>query len=175
MMFSACSTLQIGTDYDVTYDFTKNKTYAVVYNATKDDNTLINDRIEEAIQKNMNEKAYREVNKEQAELVFIFHVHVIQMSDIRTDYQTVGYGGFSYGGGWGYRGGGAMLIPHSTTYRWKEGQLIIDAYNPKTKKIIWRGTAKDEITGSNYTPQEKTKYINKVVSELLKAFPNSGV
>lgn len=180
LLFSACSTLKVETDYDTSHDFTKNSTYAVVYNVKEGDNTLIKDRIKESIRTNIAVKGYKEVDKESAELIFVFHAHVTQMSDIRTDYQTIGYGGFGYGGGWaygGYRGygGGGMVVPHTTTYRWEEAKLIVDAYNPKTKKIVWRGIVKDEISGSSYTPQETTKYINKVVSEVLKDFPISGI
>lgn len=179
LMLSACSALRVEIDYDTAYNFTKNTTYAVVYNAKEGDNTLINDRIESAIKTNIKMKGYTEVSKEKAELILVFHVQVTQMSDIRTDYQTIGYGGYGYGGGWGHHpyGGfssyssGAMVIPTATTYRWKEGQLIIDAYNPQTKKVIWRGVIKDEITGSNHTVSEKTEYINKVVKKVLKEFP----
>jgi len=167
LMFSACSTLKVETDYDTSYDFTGNTKYAVVYNAKEGDNTLVNDRIEESIKTNIAAKGYTEVAKEKAELIFVFHVHVTQMSDIRTDYQTIGYGGYGYGGGWGYGGygGGTMVIPHSTTYRWTEGQLIIDAYNPSTNKIV----------DGNHTPNEKIEYINKVVEKVLQTFPKAGV
>jgi len=171
MVFSGCSTLSVDTDYDTAYDFTKSKKYAVVYNAKEGDNTLVNDRITAAIKTNLDKRGYMEVKKESAELVFVFHVQVMQMSDIRTDYETIGFGGFDYGHGWGYRGGGAMVVPHSTTYRWTEGQLVIDAYNPKTEKIVWRGLVKDEISEGSHTPQEKTEYINKVVTKLLGKFP----
>ena len=177
LLFSACSTLKVETDYDISHEFTKNSSYAVVYNAKEGDNTLIYDRIEESIKTNISAKGYKEVAKESAELIFVFHAHVTQMADIRTDYQTIGYGSFGYGGRWGYGGygGATMMIPSTTTYRWEEGQLIIDAYNPKTKKIVWRGIVKDEISGSSYTPEETTKYINKVVSKVLKDFPISGI
>jgi len=178
LVFSGCSTLKVQTDYDTEYNFTKNTTYAVVYNVKESDNTLTYDRIKTSIKDNINEKGYKEVSKENADLVLVFHVQVTQMSDIRTDYERIGYGGYGYGGGWGYGGyggGGTMVVPRSVTYRWKEGQLIIDAYNPKTNKIVWRGIVKDEISNASYTPEENIEYINDVVTKVLKSLPNSGV
>ncbi|MDQ7042735.1 MAG: DUF4136 domain-containing protein [Sulfurimonas sp.] len=181
LMFTACSTREVEIDYDTSYDFTKNKTYAIVHNVKEGDNTLVIDRIEKSIRANINAKGYKEVSKENAELIFVFHVQVVQMSDIRTDYERIGYGGYGYGGGYrgfggfGGYGGGTMVVPRSTTYRWKEGKLVIDAYNPQTKKIIWRGVIKDEISNSSHSVEEKTAYIEKVVSQTLAKFPKSGV
>ncbi|HIC12903.1 MAG TPA: DUF4136 domain-containing protein, partial [Sulfurimonas sp.] len=71
--------------------------------------------------------------------------------------------------------GGTIVVPRSVTYRWQEGQLIIDAYNPKTKKIVWRGIVKDEISNASYSAEENIEYINDVVTKVLQSFPNSGV
>ncbi len=168
LLFTGCSTLKVQTDYDTEYNFTNNTTYAVVYNSKEGDNTLTYDRIQTSIKDNINTKGYKEVAKENADLVLVFHVQVTQMSDIRTDYERIGYGGYGYGGG-------TIVVPRSVTYRWQEGQLIIDAYNPKTKKIVWRGIVKDEISNASYTAEENIEYINDVVTKVLKSFPNSGV
>ena len=178
LLFSGCSTLQVDVDYDRDYDFNNKITYAVVHNDKEGDNTLINDRIIKAIKSNLNARNYREVAKNQADLIVVFHVNVMNMSDVRTDYQQIGYGGYGYGGGWGYGpygGGGAIVVARPTTYRWKEGKLVIDALDPKSKKIVWRGTIKDELSRNSSTVEEKTAYINKVVAKLMQEVPKKDI
>ncbi len=177
LVFTSCSTITVNTDYDTLYDFTDNTSFAIASNIKNTNNTLTHARVEAAIKENISRKGYKEVDKKGADLVFVFHVQVTQMSDIRTDYETIGFSGYGYGGGWGYRGfrGGTMVVPRSTTYRWKEGQLIIDAYNPKTKKIVWSGIVKDKISNGSTTPAQNVKYINEVVQKVLKTFPKAGV
>ena len=176
ILFTGCSTLKVDVDYDSSYDF-KNKTkYAIIHNNKEAENTLTNDRIKNAIKASLNANDYKEVSKEEADLIFVFHVNVISLSDIRTDYDVIGYGGYGYNPGWGYNrgygyGGSTVVVPRSTTYRWKEGKLIVDALNPKTKKIVWRAIAKDELSSASSTQKEKIEYINKVVSKLMKEFP----
>jgi len=174
LSITGCSSLNIDVDHDTSYNFHGKTKYAIVHKPKEGDNTLINDRIIKAIKTTLNEKGYKEVAVSDADLLFVFHVNVTQMSDIRTDYQVIGYSGYRYGAGWGYGGyggyGSAVVVPNTTTYRWTEAKLIVDALNPKTKKIVWRGIATDEITRGNYTTQEKTAYINHVISQLMKKF-----
>ena len=175
LLFSACSTLKIDTDFDSKYDFSAQKTYAVVHENKESDNSLINDRIKNAIEKNIESKNYKKVSKKEADLIFVFHVNVMNMSDVRKDYRRVGYPNYGYGGAWGGYGYGAgtMIIATPSVYKWKEGKLIIDALNPKTKKIVWRGIVKDELSNSTSSSEEKTKYLNTVVYKLLKSFPKN--
>lgn len=173
LLFSGCSTLDTEVDYDTAYEFKDQTHYSIVHSDREGDNTLVNDRIKEAIKISLNAKEYEEVKESEADLLFVFHVNVQKMSDIRTDYEMVGYGGFGYGmgfGGYG-RGFGTAMVVHPSTYKWTEGKLIIDALNPRSKKIVWRGVATDELSQNSSTPQEKTLYINKVVSKLMEKFP----
>ena len=176
LSFSGCSTLKVDVDYDTSYNFENKTKYTVVHHNKEGENTLTNDRITNAIKASLNANNYKEVLQEEADLIFVFHVNVINMSDIRTDYDVIGYSGYGYNPGWGYNrgygyGGTTVVVPRSTTYKWKEGKLIIDALNPKTKKIVWRAIAKDELSNGSTTQEEKTEYINKVVSKLMKEFP----
>jgi hypothetical protein len=173
LFLSGCSTLKIDVDHDTSFAFNDKKTYAIVHSHRESDNTLLNDRIQNAIKNSLNAKDYKEVSKESASLIFVFHVNVTNRSDIRTDYQMIGYPGYRYGfgyGGYGY-GPGTTMIATPSTYRWKEGRLVIDALNPITKKIVWRGTITDELSRSTTTTEEKTAYINKVVTKMMQKFP----
>ena len=174
-LFVGCSTLKVDIDYDTAYDFDGKTKYTIVYNDRAGDNSLIIERVKSAITDSLSKHSFVEVTQNKADLIFVFHVNVTQRSDIRTDYERVGYGGYGYGFGYsGYGGGyGTRVVAVPSTYRWKEGRLIIDALNPKTNKIVWRGVVSDELTRSETTPAEKTQYINEVVGKLLKKFPKN--
>jgi len=174
-MFVGCSTLKVDIDYDTAYDFEGKTKYAIAHNDRESDNSLVIDRVKSAIQESLSKHSFEEVSKDKADLIFVYHVNVTQRSDIRTDYERVGYGSYGYGFGYGGYGGGygTRIVAVPSTYRWTEGRLIIDALNPKTNKIVWRGVVSDELTRSETTPDEKTKYINDVVTKLLKKFPKN--
>jgi len=165
-ILSGCSVMKVDVDYDTSYNFDGKTKYAVVHASRAGENTLTNDRIMQAIKSSLNVRNYTNVQKNEADLIFVFHVNVKDKTDIRTDYQMVGYRGFGYG-----FGGGGMMIATPSSYSYTEGTLILDALNPKTKKIVWRGIASDELNRSETTPEEKREYINKVISELMKNFP----
>jgi hypothetical protein len=159
LLFSACSTLEVDSDYKEGYDFSKVKTFAVVHKVKENENTLVIDRIKSAIEKSLKAKGLKEVDANGADLVFLFHLNVTNKTDIYTDYQMVGYGRY---------GRGVIAVPQS--YNYDEAKLIIDAYDPKIKKIVFRVVAVDELKKQK-TPQKRKEYINKTIKEILKTFP----
>ena len=159
LFFSACSTLSTNVDYDTQYNFENVHTFAIVHKVKEGENSLTSERIMKAIANTLKEKGLKEVDAKSADLVFLYHTHVQNKTDIYTDYQMVGYG--RYGG---------MVISTPRSYNYDEGRLIIDAYNPITNRTIYRAVAVDELPEKK-TPQEREVYINKVIAKTLKNFP----
>ena len=54
-------------------------------------------------------------------------------------------------------------------YTYDQGSLIIDIVEPDSRKLIWRGSATDEVNFSN-TPEQKERKINEAVEKLLEPF-----
>jgi hypothetical protein len=52
----------------------------------------------------------------------------------------------------------------------KEGTLVLDFVDAKTKGLIWRSTATAELKGST-SPAEQQQKVNEVVAAMLKTFP----
>lgn len=172
ILVTGCSTLKVDVDYDTAYDFSKKTKYAVIHSERVGDNSLVEDRIRAAIRESLDAKTYSEVPKGEADLLFVFHVDVRDKEDVNMDYQMVGFGSYGFGRGFGMGYGGMIASP--STYKYREGTLVIDALNPKTNKVVWRGIALDELSKKSTTPDEKTKYINKVVASIMAKFPPNG-
>jgi hypothetical protein len=52
----------------------------------------------------------------------------------------------------------------------KEGTLVVDFVNAKTKSLVWRATATDAVDPSA-SPEQKQKKIDEVVAAMLAHFP----
>ena len=55
-------------------------------------------------------------------------------------------------------------------YDFDQGLLVLDIVDPQTKKLIWRGTAKDAVDLS-WSQQRKTAKISEAVQKMLSRFP----
>jgi hypothetical protein len=76
------------------------------------------------------------------------------------------YNGF--GGGWRWRGFGGMGEATTTEQDYKEGTLVVDLYDAKTKQLIWRGSAEDTLSNK---AEKNEKNLDKGVAKMFKKFP----
>jgi len=164
LLFSGCSTVRVTSDYDTKFDITTLKTFHIMHNKDKLQDTLTINRIDNALSHELALKGYEESPKNRAEFLIYYHINVKNKTEVITDYQMVGMYPYRYRG---------MMVPTTRTYNYDEGQLIVDMINPKDNNIIYRLSVKDELKDFD-TPQERTEYINKVIKELLKEFPKRG-
>lgn len=160
-MLVGCSSLQVSSDYNPDYDFSKDKTYAIVSVDREGEDTLLKDRIKTALSNELERKGFKAVAKEKADLHFVFHMDVKDKTRIDTDYQMMGYRRYGYGG---------VMVSTTNTYEYKEGTLVIDALHPTDQKIRWRGIATD-VLGEQKTPQERMAYIAEVMQAIFETFP----
>ena len=75
-----------------------------------------------------------------------------------------GYGGY----GWGGWGGMGMGSASTTVSEYTVGTLVVDIYAAKSKALIWRGVATDELKAK---PEKREKQLTKATDKLLKDFP----
>ena len=172
-LLTGCTTLTVHTDYDTKYDFQALKTYAWIEgkapsNDIRINNSLIINRVVDAVNNNLQAKGYQLVDKDKAD----FYVNWLGGIENKIRLETIngyyGYLGYGYGS-WGYRG---YWPDYSRTYyfEYQEGTLIIDIADSKNKQLIWRGTGQDYLD-QRETPQEITQGINQTVTEILGGFP----
>lgn len=149
---------KINIDYAQDFDFDKVETFAYV--ATEDTNStdpLMHGRIEEAIVEELTAGGLKQVDSD-ADLYVTYHLASKDNTVLNTT--SFGYGG--YGRGW-RRWGGGMGTSTTTASTYTEGTLIVDAYEPGEKKMVWRGTGTVTLKSK---PEKKAKQITKIMSKM---------
>jgi hypothetical protein len=179
IVLAGCSTLRTGYDYDAAFNFAGLRTYDWAPDAKPssgdpviDTDTLLEQRVHEAVERELQSKGYRKETSKQPDFWIAYRVSVRSRTDMSTLNPWYGYYGWGGGawGGWGM--GGYYPWPYTGGYlrEYDQGILTLDAIDPKTRKLIWRGTAMDYINLTD-SPQEKTRRIQESVQGLLEKFP----
>jgi hypothetical protein len=148
--------MDVKTDFDHHANFSAYKTFSWAKVDTPD--PLWNDRVKEAVDRALTAKGWTEVSSG-GDVSIVAVGTTRQKPTLRTFYD-----GFD---GWLWSGFGG-----ATTYveNYTEGSLIIDMFDTNTKKLIWRGSASDVLSGK---PEKDEKKLEKVVSKMFEHFPPS--
>jgi hypothetical protein len=74
----------------------------------------------------------------------------------------------NFGGGWGWRWGGGFGDATTTTDTYRVGTLVVDLFDTKSKKLIWRGSESDALSDKS---SKNIKNLDKGVEKLFREFP----
>ena len=168
---------KIYIDYDKEYDFDKIKTYAWFH--TKDTSVeaqspLMHTRIVNAIEHYIAMGGTTEV-QDDPDVYVTYHASSKEEMSLNTSSFGYGYpGGWGWGGygmGYGYGGygrgwrrwGGGMGSSTTTATTYTEGTLIVDAYEPSEKKMVWRGTGTVTLKEK---PEKRAEQIIKIMDKM---------
>lgn len=145
----------VHTDYDHHADFSRYHTYSWI--GVRAGNSLWQDRIMSTVDSQLAAKGWQRVASGGDAAVSAFGKTTEQET-----LQTF-YNGFP---GWGWAGWDGMAtteaIPQAV------GNLTVDVFDGATKKLIWRGTASDTLSGK---PEKNEKKLDHSVSEMFDHFP----
>jgi hypothetical protein len=149
---------QVKTDFDHQATFSQYKTYS--WQEIKPPNSLWDARIKSAVDAQLAAKGWTQVDNGG-------DVAIVAIATTRTEktLQTF-YDGM--GGGWRWRGFGGMGEATTTEQDYKEGTLLIDMYDAKSKQLIWRGSAEDTLSNK---AEKNEKNLVKGVEKMFKKFP----
>lgn len=176
-MVTGCSTMEVSFDYDPKADFAGLKTYDWLKEPQKptgdpriDGNTILKNRIHEAVDAALAARGFRKVESNPDFLV-AYHVSLDRRRSVQTLNSYYGYGpGWGYGYGAAYRPGYWAGAPETYVYEYEEGTLILDIVDPKNRELMWRGSAQDEVHFTS-TPEKDQTQITEAVHEMLENFP----
>ena len=148
----------VKTDFDHQAVFSQYKTYS--WQEIKPANSLWDARIKNAVDAQLAAKGWTQVDSGGD-----VSVVAIKTTQTQRTLQTF-YDGF--GGGWRWRGFGGMGEATTTEQDYKEGTLVVDMYDTKTKQLIWRGSAEDTLSDK---AAKNEKNLDKGVAKMFKKFP----
>jgi len=153
----------IKVDYDKAADFTKYKTFAIKL-GTSWNNPLSEKRVLAEIQQGLTEKGWTATTDDaKADAVVVLHGATEKQKSLNTFYSG-GYGGYGWRGGWG----GGMSSSTTTVDEYTVGTLVVDIFDSKSKQLVYRGTATDELSNK---PEKNAKKLAKASDKLFKDFP----
>ena len=148
----------VQTDFDHKANFTQYKTYS--WQEIKPADSLWDARIKDAVDAQLAAKGWTQVESG-GDVAIV----ALKTTQTQRTLQTF-YDGF--GGGWRWRGFGGMGESTTTEQDYKEGTLVVDLYDAKTKQLVWRGSAEDTVSDK---AEKNEKNLDKAVAKMFKDFP----
>ena len=170
LLSSSCSTMKITMDYDNNISFAGLKSYAWLPGKPKisgdpklETDDLMQERIRLGLESWLKTNGYVKQTLTKADFLITFHIVIEDKTKI-----SVFDNYYAYPHDWGYY----HAAPRNRTYiyEYKQGAMIIDIANPKTKKLMWRGIAEDELQNPP-SPEQKQARIAEVIRGIMANFP----
>ena len=148
-------------DFDKGFDFSPIKTYSLKLGTTWG-NDLSQRRVMTEIDEAIAAKGWKKVDEAQADIHVVLH----GASQTKRTASTFYSGGM---GGYGYRYGGMDMGTSSTVVNeYQVGTLVVDMFDPKSKSLVFRGIAEDEISDN---AERNAKRLEKASTKLFRNFP----
>ena len=148
----------VNVDFDHSINFIKYKSYTLQKVHATDPN--VEQAITIAVDRDLANRYLHPDSK--GELI----IAVVEATQDKQEYATFydGLGGLAWQRGWG----SGFMDTAATPQDIPTGTLIIDMWDRKTQKLIWRGTITEDQTGSEDKKGEK---MDKAVGQLVGQFP----
>ena len=151
----------VKTDYDHNANFGAIKTFSAKI-ATGWNNQISEKRVLDEFTQALTEKGWKAVDAN-PDAIVLLHGATEKQKSLNTFYSG-GYGGYGYRG-WGM---GGMGTATTTTSEYLVGTLVVDIFDAKTKGLMFRGTATDELSDK---PEKNQKKLQKASDKMFKDFP----
>jgi hypothetical protein len=147
-----CASTQVTTDWDRNTQFASYHTYAWMETPrmqAMQHATLFDRRLRAAVEEQLAVKGMRKADAAgEADLLIVYHAGVQDKVDV----QTSGYFG-----------------RRVDVREYQQGMLVIDVVDAKTKSLVWRATAKDEVGDADPSREQ----IGKAVQKMFAGFPRA--
>jgi Domain of unknown function (DUF4136) len=148
----------VKTDYDHNYNFSQLHSFAVKI-GTPWGNPITESRAKDAVAKALTQRGWVQADEPSADAVVLIHGATQTKKSLNTFYSG-GYGGYGW---YGFPGTATTTV---TDY--KVGTMVVDVFDKKEKKLVFRGVGQDEVSGN---PEKNTKKIQKGADKMFKNFP----
>jgi len=155
---------QLKSDYDHGVDFSKYHTYS--WGTVTTTNPFYVERVKQAVGESLRARGWRMVPSGGDSTIFA-HDRVHNEQEVETTY--VGMGGWGGGWGWGRWGGmGGMGDATTDTVDVRVGRLAVDIFDSKSKDLLWRGSATEDLSDNS---GKNSKKLAGDIAKLFRDFP----
>jgi len=161
-MGAMASAQDVKVDFDKDANFGAIKTFSVKI-GTSWNNPLSEKRVLGEIEQTLAGKGWATAEADKADAIVVLHGATEKEKTLNTFYSG-GYGGY----GWRGWGGAGMGSATTTTSEYLVGTLVVDIFNAKSKQLMFRGTAQDELSDK---PEKNQKKLEKASDKMFKDFP----
>ena len=169
LSLSACSTLQVTTEYDRDASFKNLSNYAWLPEPALPeknrhiDNKDLDKQIRASVNKSLTSKGFHLQDSTKPSFLIGYHVAFEQKTSINTVNRHYGYDPAWNANAWR---GTTDLGQHN----FEQGSIILDIINTSTNELLWRSTAAAEIDPYANT-KTRLQRIDKAINKMLSAFP----
>ena len=180
LIFSACSTVQVESEYDKQANFAALRTFRwveappVAVGDPRIDDSVLQARVQAAVNRELEAKGLRRMDSGAVDLLVNYYVNVEEKMTGQNLNDKYGY---TQGTGWtqGARQGwswglGAYDAPSVPVTYYEEGSVIIDMIDPRTKRLIWRGSART-VVDLDSDDETRRARLNDAIQRVLAEFP----
>jgi hypothetical protein len=157
---AACAPVHVRTDYSHATNFSRYKTYSWI--KVSAGNGLWADRIQRDVDSQLQSKGWTRVPSGGDAAVTAFG-STRQQPTLETFYDTFGPGF----GGW-YWGGFGEGMATTQIVNTPIGSLVVDIFDGATKHLVWRGVARQALSGS---PEQNKQKLANAVTKMFQSFP----
>jgi len=158
----------VHVDFDRSGRFSWYKTFAWAQTdetSLEGHNDLMHSRIKNAIEYHLSQGRLRE-DVDDPDLYVTYHAG--SRDAVRVNTTNFGYGfpgSWTWDPYWFGPGGTGVGVSTTSVSTYEQGTLIIDIWDAREKKLVWRGTAIDVFDDD---PKKADKKINKAIEKMIK-------
>ncbi len=168
LALAGCAAIEVSSDWKPDADFSRLHAWAWLPQARpvsgdpRLDSALLDARIRSAVEGELGARGLAKVGEAHADFLVAYHIAL----ERRIEATTID----DYYGGVGYRHWSRPGYSHTYVFELEVGTLMLDVLDPRSRELIWRGTAKAEIV-PDAAPEQREARIREAVRRMLERFP----
>lgn len=150
----------VKVDYDKAANFGTIKTFSLKI-GTSWGNPISEKRVTDEITGDLTAKGWTAAPEGESDVQVVLNGATETKRTLNTFYSGTG-------GGYRYRGFGGTATATTTESQYTVGTLVMDIFDAKSKSLLWRGIAQDELSDKT---DKNAKKLAKATDKLFKDFP----
>lgn len=158
--FAFVAAQEVSTERNPDFDFSRLHTFAVKLGTSWGDLSA-EAAVRQSITKRLEEKGWQQADEASSDAFVVVHGSN-KPETLREFYDD--FPGFSW------QNVGAPGLADTTDYDYKPGTLMVDIFDAKTKHVVFRGVAKNELSGK---PGKEAQNIDNAVKKMFKGLPSA--